>query len=86
MKTIDLASDETSREEIFHLAEKQNVLVRTAQGKLFVVAEVGDVENDFADEVVRTRNNPELRQLLADRSREPAILSIDDVRQKLGLG
>lgn len=86
MKTIDLASDETSREEIFHLAEQQNVLVRTAQGKLFVVAEVGDVENDFADEVVRTRNNPELRQLLADRSQEPGVLSIDDVRQKLGLG
>lgn len=86
MKTIDLASDQTTREEIFRLAEEQNVLVRTVAGKLFVVAEVGDVEtDDFADEVARTQNNPELRKLLTERSREPGILSIDDVREKLGL-
>ncbi len=86
MRTIDLASDETTREEIFQLAEEQNLLVRTAGGKLFVVAEVGDVDaDDFADEVARTRNHPELRQLLAERSQEPGVLSIDEVRQKLGL-
>jgi hypothetical protein len=86
VRTVDLASDETSREEIFQLAEEQNLLVRTAAGKLFIVAEVGDAEtDDFADEVARTRNNPELRQLLAERSREPGVLNIDEVRQKLGL-
>ncbi|MGH7136260.1 MAG: type II toxin-antitoxin system RelE family toxin [Pirellulales bacterium] len=87
LKTIDLARDETSREQIFQLAEQQNLLVRTAEGKLFVVAEVGDVEHDdFADEVARTQNNPELRELLAERSQEPGVLNIDEVRQKLGLG
>jgi hypothetical protein len=86
MRTVDLASDETSREEIFQLAEEQNLLVRTAAGKLFIVAEVGDAEtDDFADEVARTRYHPEMRQLLAERSRESGVLSIDEVRQKLGL-
>ncbi|HWB10584.1 MAG TPA: hypothetical protein VG826_15245 [Pirellulales bacterium] len=86
MKTIDLSSDETTKEEIFQLAEEHNVLVRTAAGKLFVVAEVGGVDaDDFADEVARTRNHPELRQLLAERSQEPGVQGIDEVRQKLGL-
>lgn len=86
MRTIDLTSDMTSRDEIFQLAEEQNVLVRTATGRMFVVAEIGDVDaDDFAEEITRTRSNPELRQLLAERSLEPGTLSIDEVRHKLGL-
>ena len=87
MKTIDLASDVTSREEIFQLAERQNVLVRTADGKLFIVAEVDETEtdDDFADEVARTRKNSALRELLASRSQEPGAYGLDEARQKLGL-
>lgn len=86
MKTIDLSSDTTSRDEIFQLAEEQNVVVRTPSGKMFVVAEIGDAEaDDFAEEIARTRSNSELRRLLAERSLEPGALSMDAVRQKLGL-
>jgi hypothetical protein len=87
MKTIDLASDSATREEIFQLAERQGVLVRTADGKLFIVAEVDDddADEDFADEVARTRKNAALRELLAERSREPGKYTIDEVRAKLGL-
>ncbi|HET6880414.1 MAG TPA: hypothetical protein VFI31_09680 [Pirellulales bacterium] len=86
MRTVDLANDEPGRDEIFQLAEEQNVLVRTAGGRLFIVAEVGDADgDDFAEEIGRTRANPDLRQLLAERSREPGLLSLDEVRQKLGL-
>jgi hypothetical protein len=86
VKTIDLGSDETTRNEIFQLAEEQNLLVRTAAGRLFVVAEVGHASaEDFADEVVRTRSHPELHQLLAERSQEPGVLDLNQVRDELGL-
>lgn len=52
-------------------------------GKMFVEVEIGDVDaDDFADEIARTRNNPELRQLRAERSLEPCVLSMDEVRQR----
>ena len=87
MKTIDLTTERAGIEDILHLAEHQNLLVRTTDGKVFVVAEVdaADVEDDFAHEVALTRHNQALRELLADRSREPGKYTMDQVRQKLGL-
>lgn len=87
MRTIDLASEQASREQIFELAERQNLLVRTIGGKLFIVAEVGEeaTDDDFAEEIALTRKNQPLRELLAERSREPGVYSLDQVREKLGL-
>lgn len=87
MKTIDLATDQTSIEDIFQLAEHQHLFVRTPDGKVFLVTEVEDEEadDDFADEVALTRQNAALRQLLAERSKEPGKYTLDEVRQKLGL-
>ena len=87
MKTIDLTTDQTSIEDIFQLAEHQNLFVRTPEGKVFLVTEVEDEEaaNDFADEIALTRQNAALRELLAERSKEPGKYTLDEVRQKLGL-
>lgn len=87
MKTIDLATDQTSIEAIFQLAEHQYLFVRTPDGKVFLVTEVEDEEvaNDFADEVALTRQNAALRELLTERSKEPGKYTLDEVRQKLGL-
>ncbi|HUY33052.1 MAG TPA: hypothetical protein VMV69_09745 [Pirellulales bacterium] len=87
MKTINLASESATREEIFLLAEDQDLLVRTARGKLFIVAEVVEQgsDNEFADEIALTRKNAALRQLLAERSRDPRVFTIDEAREKLGL-
>ena len=87
MKTVDLALDHASIEAIFQLAEQQNLLVRTPDGKVFVVAEVAgeDAEDDFAHEVALTRQNTALRELLAERSREPGKYTLAEVRQRLGL-
>ena len=51
------------------------------------VAEVlaEDSETNFSDEIALTRKNLVLRQLLAERSREPGIYTIDEAREKLGL-
>ena len=87
MKTIDLATNQASIEDIFQLAEHQNLFVRTPDGKVFIVAEVDpdDTEDDFAHEVALTRQNAALRELLAERSKESGTYTLDQVRQKLGL-
>jgi hypothetical protein len=79
MKTIDLTIDQASIEDIFHLAEQQNLFVRTSDGKVFIEAD------DFAHEIALTRQNAALRELLAERSKEPGSHTLDEVRQKLGL-
>jgi hypothetical protein len=87
MKTIDLTIEQASIEDIFHLAEQQNLFVRTPNGKVFIVAEVEaeDEKDDFSHEIALTRQNAALRELLAERSKEPGSYTLDQVRQKLGL-
>lgn len=87
MKTIDLATDPASMEVIFQLAQHQSLFIRTPDGKVFVVAEIGadEAEDDFAHEVALTRQNTALRALLAERSKEPGKYTLEQVREKLGL-
>ena len=87
MKTIDLATERPSVEDILQLAEQDNLVVRTPDGKVFIVAEVDehDDDEDFTHEVALTRHNQTLRALLAERSQEPGRHTLDQVRQKLGI-
>jgi hypothetical protein len=87
MKTIELTRGTTSVEELFQLAHGQNVLVRTPEGNLFVIAEleISDEEDDFADDVARTRQNSELLALLDERSRDTSRISAEEARRHLGL-
>jgi hypothetical protein len=87
MMTIDLATDHTSIEDIFQLAEHQRLFVRTPDGKIFLVTEVEaeEADDDFANEIALTRQNAALRELLAERSKEPGTHTLEQVRQKLGL-
>jgi hypothetical protein len=87
MKTVDLSAKQASIDEILRLAERQNLLVRTGEGKVFLVAEVDpdDTEDDFAHEVALSRQNRALRELLSQRSAEAGKYSIAQAREKLGL-
>lgn len=88
MKTVDLANHHATIEHILSLAEQPSVLVRSTGGKAFVVTEVPAQEIDddqFADEVAMTRASAALREVLRQRSNEPATYSLDQVRDKLGL-
>jgi hypothetical protein len=78
MKSVDLATGHPSIDEILRLAERQNLLVHTGEGKVFLVAEVGaeDTDDDFAHEVALTRQNQAVRQLLRERSAEAGKYSI----------
>jgi hypothetical protein len=81
MKTVNLTHEESSLAEVLELAGEDAVLLRTPEGREFILAEV----DDFEAEVERVRQNPELLQFLEERSRERSSYSIAEVRELLDL-
>jgi hypothetical protein len=79
MKAIDLAQAMPTLAEVLALASQDNVLLRTAEGKEFVLAEI----DDFAHEVSLVRQHEGLMQLLAERSQEKTKLTLSQVREQL---
>jgi len=81
VKTIDIATETPTLQELLDLASGENVLLRTPEGREFVLAEV----DDFDKELELIRQNTELMDLLARRSQETKRLTLDQVRAKLDL-
>ena len=79
MKAIDLTPSGPTLPEILELAGRGNVILRTPDGREFLVAEI----DDFADKVAAVRRNPELMQLLAERSAEEPKYTLEEVRARL---
>ncbi len=88
MKTIELTTVAQPVEDLLDLAGVDGVLLRLPNGKVFLLTSVMDVaaeDDDFADEVARTRQNAALMQLLRERSYEQRRYSAQQVRERLGL-
>lgn len=88
MKTIDLTAIAQPVEDLLDLASTEELLLRLPNGKVFLLASVTDVptdDDDFADEVARTRQNAALMELLRERSHEQTRYSAQQVRERLGL-
>ncbi len=79
MKAIDLSISSPSLTDLLKLASEENVILRTPEGREFVLAEV----DDFAQEVALVRQNEALMRLLEERSRDSSRHSLDDVRKEL---
>ena len=79
--TIDLAANTQDLQELLRLAGENNLILRTSDGKEFLLAEV----DDFAREVALVRQNPELMTLLKERSEPGPALTLDQVKNALGL-
>jgi hypothetical protein len=79
MKAIDLSTTSPTLRDVLDLAAEDNVILRTPEGRQFVLAEI----DDFADEVARVTSNDGLMQLLAERSKEPARFTLNQVREQL---
>jgi hypothetical protein len=79
MKAIDLANSSPSLSEVLELAGEENIVLRTLEGRTFVLAEI----DDFAEEVALTRQNEALMQLLDSRSKEETTFTLDQVRKQL---
>ncbi len=66
MKAIDVSSSTPTLVEVLDLAGKDNVILRTLEGRQFLLAEI----DDFADEVAKAVQNESLMQLLEERSKD----------------
>ncbi len=81
MKTIEVEHVAITLPELLRLASEDNVVLRAADGKEFIVAEM----DDFSREGALVREQPELMEFLQQPSRSSQRLSLSEVRAKLGL-
>lgn len=79
MKAIDLSTASPTLAEVLELAGEDNVVLRTPEGRQYVLAEI----DDFAEEVARAGRNESLMRLLDERSQETARFTLSQVRQDL---
>ncbi|HEV2854594.1 MAG TPA: hypothetical protein VHC97_17495 [Thermoanaerobaculia bacterium] len=80
MRRVDVTSA-SKLAELLDLAGEENVLLKTPDGREFVLAEV----DDFEAEVEAVCQNQDLMKFLEERSREEKTYSLAEVEKKLGL-
>jgi hypothetical protein len=81
MKTIELAGGMPNLQDLLRLAGEDNLILRTSDGKEFLLAEV----DDFEQEVALVRQQQDLMALLEQRSRPENAYTIDQAREILDL-
>ncbi len=79
MKTIDLSSESPTLKKLLVLAGDENLLLKTAEGRAFLLVEL----DDFGEEIARTRQNESLMRTLEERSGEAKTYGLSEVRKKL---
>jgi predicted extracellular nuclease len=79
MKTIDLTNNTSTITEILALAGEETVIIKTIDGKEFVVAEI----DDFSQEIELVSQNEELMNFLKQRSQETKRYSLSQVKELL---
>ena len=58
MKDVDISTGSPTLEEVLQLASESNIILRSRDGRRFVLAEI----DDFADEIVAISKNKALIQ------------------------
>ena len=81
MKIIDVPLDSTFLLSLLTQAKQQNLILRTIDGLEFILAELGN----FDQEIELTRQNQELMAFLDDRGRQSKTVSATEVRSRLGI-
>ena len=81
MKVINISVDSTFLSNLLKEAMKENIILRTAEGREFILAEI----NDFDREIELSRQNQELMAFLEQRGRETKTVSAQEARRRLGL-
>ena len=80
MKTVNLATD-SSLSDLLDLADEDAVLLKTPEGREFILAAV----DDFDVEIDSIRQNRELLEFLEQRSRPEKTYTLAEVRERLKL-
>jgi mRNA-degrading endonuclease RelE of RelBE toxin-antitoxin system len=81
LKLVELTTIAPALAELLDLAGEDTLILKTSEGREFVLAEV----DDFDTEIAMVRQNEELMALLAERSREKKTYTLQQVREQLGL-
>ncbi len=81
MKIVELTTVAPTLAELLDLAGEETLILKTSEGREFVLAEVDDFEN----ETTLVRQSEELMALLAERSSEKRTYTLQQVREQLGL-
>ena len=81
MKTVTISSSATGIRRLLARAREGNLILRTADGREFILAEI----DDFNREIELTRENKALMKLLASRSRAKKRIPLAEVRKQLSI-
>ncbi len=81
MKTITISHPATDFLALLDQARVEDIIVRLSDGSEFILAAV----DAFDHEIVQTRKNAALMTLLEERAREPATITLEDLKAGLGL-
>ena len=81
MRVIDISEKPISINEILNSAGAENVILKAADGREFVLAEV----DTFDRELELTKQHEELMDFLERRSEEKNTYTLEEVKQQLGL-
>ena len=79
MKTIDLSSEAVSASEIFEMARKDSLLVKTEKGDSFLVSQA----DEFATEVELLRYNHTFLKMLDQFKENKDTIPLDRVEKEL---
>ena len=95
MKAITIAASSKTLNDLLKKARRANVLLRSASGEQFVLAQVSSVQsfyvgesNDFDEEIRMTRANKKLMRFLDKRGeagKKGKLIPIAEVEKRLGL-
>lgn len=81
MKIIELEIEQLTLDQVMTLAKNEAIVLRQSDGKLFALAPV----DDFEVEVELLKKNTELMEFLKSLSQEEATISLQSLREELGL-
>jgi hypothetical protein len=81
MKVVDLGPAQPSLDEVVGLAKNGLVVLRQADGSVFALSAV----DNFAVEVELLKANPEFLAYLQQRSKEKAVISLEELRKELAV-
>ena len=81
MKTINVPKQSRAVNALLVHARHENVILRSAEGTEFILAEL----DDFNREIELTRENKRLMKLLDGRAKREATVSLPEAKRILGI-
>jgi predicted ATPase len=79
MRTLDLRQQRVTVDELLRVARTESVLIVAEEGDEFIL----EVADAFEREVAELSQSEKFMAFLAERSKEPGVISLDDIERKL---